>query len=227
MNDITQGTGTIVLKTITPVITALFTTFNVEPSGDGTAYINWGRGEHAPMGLWSHVVNGLEALAKDLGLSNATDRNGVPSVFGALLDHFHVDAAMRDKVLRVAPSDEDQIQCGEPQFDELSILARAFDDGHGLVSIAFDCASWADRPWDGYFYGTGNFVSGSFSLWTHTTSELEWAGMVSKAIASKKHDAATTLLAGKVTTLLNGITDETVRTTITKDLIAALQASAT
>ncbi|HDR9033376.1 TPA: hypothetical protein QDB07_000825 [Burkholderia vietnamiensis] len=225
MTDYSGGTGTLVLKTITPVITALFSTFDVEPSGDGTAYITWGRGDDAPKGLWEHVVTGLEALAKDLGLSNTTDRNGVPSVFGALLDHFHVDAAMRDKVLRVAPSDEDQILCGEPQFDELLVLANAFDDGHGLVSIAFDCASWADRPWDGYFYGTGNFVSGSFSFWTNTTNELQWAGKLSNAIASQKHDAATTLLAGKVKDLLSGITSETVRTTITKDLIAALQSA--
>lgn len=237
--------GTLVLKNITPVIHALFDPFQLCPMRTGDASIRWFDHEDAwsedaaTCGTWGEIHDNLLALAKDLGLTveGSTELRGlddgededefsVPPVFDALMKHFKVKEAQRTEIhdlilgSNFGETFEDWTK-SSAEFPLLLRLATALNDRHGLASIACDCATLGKHD----TYGTATFNGLQFVHGSNTTNELEWAEEVRYALSRKNLKKATKLLAGKVKDLLSGITDETVRTAITKDLIAALQAA--
>jgi hypothetical protein len=241
--------GTLVLKNITPVIHALFDPFQLCTMRTGDASIRWFDHEDAwsedtaTCGTWGEIHDNLLALAKDLGLTveGSTELSGlgdgedgededefsVPPVFDALMKHFKVKEAQRAEIHRCIEesADGESLQYWAKRSAEFPLLLRlatALNDRHGLASIACDCATLGKHD----TYGTATFNGLQFVHGSNTTNELEWAEEVRYALSRKNLKKATNLLSGKVKDLLSGITDETVRTTITKDLIAALQASA-
>jgi hypothetical protein len=241
--------GTLALKNITPVIHALFDPFQLCPMSTGDASIRWFDHENAwsddtdTCGQWGEIHDNLLALAKNLGLTveGSSDQRGVddgedddddnefvvPPVFDALMKHFKVKEAQRTEIhdlilgSNFGETFEDWTK-SSAQFPALLRLATALNDRHGLASIACDCATVGKHD----TYGTATFNGLQFVHVSNTTNELEWAEEVHAALGRKKLKQATNLLSSKVKGLLSGITDETVRSTLTKDLIAALQASA-
>ncbi|WP_109479882.1 hypothetical protein [Paraburkholderia sp. C35] len=242
MNFRSDATGTLVLNRITPVVHALFDAFDVTALGDGEAMIAWsdddGAGNYATTaisdGTWGDAHQGLIRLASDLGVhvDQADDDEPVlPPVFAALMDHFGVPVASRETVNDLV--DRHGFDCIDEWFDtpadfaDLLMLASLFDDGHGLASIALDCASVGSRPAIQSYYGTATFQGVQFSHWVNTSKELLWAERLRKAIAAQNLDRASKVVTEKVTRLLDGIKDETVRATVAQNLIAALQATQT
>lgn len=100
-NSYYDATGVLVLDTVTPVITALFSGFNLDASypGNGEAYIARISEDNDPS--WDDVLENLNDLAESLSLSCAErDGKSISAILQLLSGHFNAadDDALRQLI---------------------------------------------------------------------------------------------------------------------------------
>ena len=214
-------TGVLVVRQITPVIKALFSAFelNENPIKEGEYYIAQ-LAESSNIG-WDAILNSLLELADDLGLEiNAGDEIIPPDceeVLDALGTHFNaIDQPDFNHLLQVGKFED------EADLHTLFIIAQALDDGHGLQAFKVQSAWHGDKPRVGMFGGSGDYRGIHFCAYGDSTEVIDFGENVNTALQAIDVSSASEHITNKVTDILNGITDESVRLQVRKTLIQNL-----
>lgn len=133
-NNYYDATGVLVLDRITPVITALFGGFNLDETypGDGETYI--ARTSEGSDPQWDDIRDNLVELAYQLGRPFPEDEEpSIQSYLRLLAKHFSAESDPQlDHLLRAHRFEDGA------ELDTLFVVARCFDDGHGLRAIRFE-----------------------------------------------------------------------------------------
>lgn len=208
-NHYYDATGVLILDKVTPVITALFGGFNLDPNfpGDGRAYI--ARIPKSDDPLWEDVEARLADLAADLGVPlerpdelERPDQPDLEPVLVALARHFNAEQNDELDNLIEHHGFED---CAD--LEALFLIATCFNDGHNLSAIAFEGCWSCDKPRLFEFGGAGSFISREISLHGDSTHVIELGGELRQALIENNLDEAANLIARETTRVLAGIED--------------------
>lgn len=220
-NNYYDGTGVLVLDHVTPVISALFGAFLLDPDwpGNGQAYI--ARISETSDPDWDDIRDGLMGLAAQLDLPCPDDEDVTPEVLlGLLAGHFHVDDDDGLSNLIDHHSFE-----GTVDLEALFMMALCFDDGHGLRSIQFEGCWHCSKPRLFEFGGDGAFISREVIHYGSSREPIEFGSRLHEALVAHDLDSATALLATMVRKTLAGISDDGARATLAIQLASLLHES--
>ena len=213
-------TGVLVVQKITPVIKALFSAFelNENPIKEGEYYI--AKLEEAYIS-WDTILGYLLELANDLGLEiNAGDEIIPPDceeVLDALGTHFNaIDQPDFNHLLESGEFED------EADLNTLFTIAQALDDGHGLKAYKVQSAWHGDKPQVGMFGGSGEYRGVHFCAYGDSTEVIDFGENVNTALQASDVSSASEHITNKVTDILNGITDESVRLQVRNTLLQNL-----
>lgn len=218
-NNYYDGTGVLVLDRVTPVISALFGAFLLDPDwpGNGQAYI--ARISETSDPTWSDIRDALMGLAAQLDLP-CPEEHDVPleALLGLLAGHFQVDDDDGLHNLIERHSFEDTAD-----LEALFMIALCFDDGHGLRAIQFEGCWHCSKPRLFEFGGDGAFISREVIHYGSSREPVEFGIGMHKALIARDLDSATAMLATMVRKTLAGISDDVARETLTIQLATLLQ----
>jgi hypothetical protein len=202
-----DGTGVLVLDTVTPIIQALFGGLRLDADypGNGQAYI--ARIYEGGDAFWDDIRDNLDQLAEGLGLPPAKEAgDGIAPVLRRWATHFGVENHERLNQLIGHHDFEDTAD-----LESLFLIATCFDDGHGLKAIALEAAWHCSKPRLFEFGGEGLFISREVAVYGSSGLVQELGNELREAlVAGKLEDAAATLLS-EVNDLLAGIAGDTTR----------------
>lgn len=164
-NCYADGTGTIQLSgpvaDATPIIKAIFDPFSLdvtEPAEPHLAYIASLSETATP--LWSDIADNLREIY--LATPNADEDADCHQWLPALAQAINPAHGLSEAALRAYAEWFDSEE--EAGLSDAFDLARALDDGHGLVSAEMTIGFTCDRPRLGEFGGCGTFVSAHVDL---------------------------------------------------------------
>lgn len=206
-NNYYDATGVLILDRVTPVITALFGTFQLDEAypGNGEAYISRISESNDPR--WDDVLEGLVDLANALEHPLPVGYEvSVEGYLRALAKHFQAEDNEELENLIAHHSFEDGAD-----LDALFLIATCFDDGHGLKAIKFEGAWHCSKPRLFEFGGDGAFISREVELYRASSRALELGHGLREALLQCNLDSATDQLASELTQILSGISDDAVR----------------
>lgn len=196
-----EMTGVLVLENVTPVITALFSTFHLDGNdpGNGSAYIAYQA--ESSSNYWSEIVEALAELIVTLGLALPADDGDVSEHLRVLGQHF---GCAQDEVF------QDLIQVHEEQadVDHLFALALFFDDGHGLTAFNTEAAWHCSRMRLFEFGGSGEYQGKNFLVTTASSHAGSLGAKVDGQLAAKDLQGAAQSVFDEVQNLLAGIIDK-------------------
>lgn len=211
-NNHFEGTGVLKLRQVTPVIKALFSGYDLDPTypGNGSASIAMGDNLNFYPN-WEDLGDDLINLCKELKL-DISENNfvGIWKDVELLMKHFGVvdrpecQAFLLDIENQVSGSDE-------PERRWLFDLAQFLDDGHGLEYMTFEAAWYCDKLRLGEQGGVGSFDSSEFG-YSSTSHFAAIAGTsIYKALIDKDYAAVGRHVYDQTNAILRGITDEQAR----------------
>jgi hypothetical protein len=214
-NTYHDATGVLILDRVTPVITALFGAFNLDETypGNGQAYIARISESNDP--CWSDVQEALVGLAADLGLA-LPDRD-IETVLATLATHFGADQDEELENLIEHHSFEDDVD-----LDALFLIAKCFNDGHGLSAIQFEGCWYCNKPRLFEFGGMGSFLSQEVRLHQATRRVLSLGMLLREAVLKADAERASALIQEETAALLSGIHDDAFRRLVLQRLAERL-----
>ena len=216
-----DATGVLMLDKVTPVITALFGAFDLDETypGNGAVYIARISESNDPQ--WENVFEGLVDLTNKLSLQLPPgDEVTIESYLHLLARQFHAEDNDELENLIEHHSFEDGAD-----LEALFLLARCFDDGHGLKAIRFEGAWHCSKPRLFEFGGDGCFLSREVRLFSTTTQALELAEGLRKAMLADAPKEAASLILQETLDLLSGIQDDKLRAKLQRYVAECLLAS--
>ncbi|MEC5406575.1 hypothetical protein VOM14_13550 [Paraburkholderia sp. MPAMCS5] len=216
-NSYYDGTGVLVLDHVTPVITALFGAFLLDPDwpGNGQAYI--ARISETSDPRWGDIRDGLMGLAAQLDLPCPEEDVSIDVLLRLLVGHFRVDNEDRLNLLANAYQPDDIAG-----LEILFMLALCFDDGHGLRAIEFEGCWHCSKPRLFEFGGDGAFISREVIHYGNSREPIELGIGLREALVAGNLDSATTMVATMVRKTLAGIRDDGARETLATQLASLL-----
>ncbi|MFP4893968.1 hypothetical protein [Paraburkholderia sp. EG304] len=218
-NNYYDGTGVLMLDHVTPVISALFGAFLLDPDwpGDGQAYI--ARISETSDPTWSDVRDGLMGLAAQLDRP-CPEEDDVPLdvLLQLLAGHFCVDNDDALNTLADTRPSEDTAD-----LETLFKIALCLDDGHGLRAIQFEGCWHCSEQRLFEFGGDGAFISREVIHYGNSRQPIEFWNRLREALVADDIDSATTMLATMVRKTLAGISDGVAREALTVQLATLLQ----
>lgn len=224
-NTYFDTTGVILIDAATPVIQALYASFELDIGypGSGEAYIA-NLSEQTDTS-WNTVIESLGLLAQKLGIPVPLDTVALADDPKALLldlgKHFKPDGdAALAKLVEEIDFD------GNADFESLATLARCFDDGHGFKGFKVEGSWHCSKPRLFAFGGTGQFGGLHFTMTSNSGDALRFAPQVDSALAENDFDDAAAVLYRHIGGLLDGIASDSARKAIRAKLGAALTALA-
>jgi hypothetical protein len=216
-NNYYEGTGTLSLGRVTPIITALFGGFSLDAAypGNGKAYIAISSKADRPD--WDTIARNLADLAPALGiaLDEGTD---IVNVLNAYARHYQCE---QDESLKhllewdVRPDEE-------PEPESLCLIATLFDDGHKLTALCFEGSWYCSHPCLFQFGGDVRFSGREFTLCDNTSEILIVAQALNRALARKDDAEASILIALQTFDVLRGIRDAQLREAVKRNLVEQL-----
>ncbi|UJB64348.1 hypothetical protein YS110_06095 [Acidovorax sp. YS12] len=229
-NNYYDATGVLVLDRVTPVITALFGRYRLDPAhpGDGQAYIARISETRTPQ--WCDVLLDLVALAATLDLPapgydaregedglEGSDDLAIEAMLDLLAGHFRAEG--NADLLNLI---EHHAFDGEADLEALFLIATCFDDGHHLAAMLFEGCWHCSRPRLFEFGGDSCFLSREVRLLGNSTSALQLGEGLRKAILANDAGAAAALIAKEAQALLGGIFDDHFRMRVVQRVAARL-----
>ncbi len=217
-NNYMDMTGVLKLDAVTPVITALFGGFKLDPTtpGNGQVYIMAGTETNSV--TWDCVCSDLADLAVTLGTGIVEqDMDDMSGVLEALALYFncHEDPF----IAHLIESDDWE---GEAELSVLFAIASRFEDGHGLSYFSVEGAYTCTPPLLGQFGGFGEVCSKEYSICEGSNRTVELGNQVHEALVVGDSDSAADVLLKQVTNLLNGIRDDEVMRQVRQKVAAKL-----
>jgi hypothetical protein len=217
-NNYYDGTGVLVLDHVTPVISALFGAFLLDPDwpGNGQAYI--ARISETSDPTWSDIRDGLMGLAAQLDLP-CPEEDDVPlaTMLQLLAGRFCIDSDHGPNTLSDTWASEDTVD-----LETLFMIALCFDDGHGLRAIQFEGCWHCSKPRLFEFGGDGAYISREVIHYGNSRQPIEFGSGLREALAADDIDGATAMLATMLRKTLAGISDDVARETLTVQLTTLL-----
>ena len=216
-------TGVLMLKKVTPVIEAVFGAHELDATqpGDGQAYI--AIIAESTNSSWESVLENLVALAESFGLSD-TDEEGddvgtIGEILKILAPHFNASENVElDRLI-----EDDAFDLGESaDFASLFVIAKAFDDGHGLTAIKTEAAWHCDKPHLFEFGGYGYYVGTHFSLFSASHEVASFAQRIEETLGNGQNNVAAQAIKDQVEKLLGGIRDHEARQDVRNKLVSIL-----
>lgn len=206
-NNYYEGTGVLVLDSVTPVIEALFGAFALDGNvpGNGHAYIAQIAESNDPQ--WTDVLDGLEGLAKQLSIPMPDDQAlSIPPLLERLAAHFGADRDEELENLIEHHQFEDSADLGA-----LLLIATCFNDGHNLAAIQFEGCWHCSKPRLFEFGGHGCYLSREITVDRASSQAPQLGDQLRKAILAADVEEGSALIALEATNLLAGIRDEQFR----------------
>ncbi|QYY33709.1 hypothetical protein K2O51_31175 (plasmid) [Cupriavidus pinatubonensis] len=207
-NNYFDATGVLVLSKVTPVITALFGGFNLDPNipGNGSAYISHMSESNQPD--WDDICDKLEELVVEKGLS-VPDAPCIEDYLASLASHFGADEneVICDLIEKFSFS-------GSAELSVLFDIALCFDDGHGLKAMKIEGCWHCDKPRLFEFGGHGDYRGRHIRMSSQSSTTLNVGESVDEALEAGDPTKAAGCLLKQVEGLLAGITDNEVRATL-------------
>lgn len=221
-----DATGVLVLKKVTPVITALFGGFNLDESypGDGQAYLAKISDSNNPS--WDDVLEGLVGLSADLKLVLPEDaEETVEEYLFLFASHFGADGnhELGNLIEHYDFTDDAELAA---LFD----IAMCFDDGHGLTALKFEGCWHCSKPQLFAFGGHGEYYGRNIFVCDSSSSVLALGEELDEALAAGNLDQGADSLLKKINSILAGVSDAEARNALhTKlgDRLAVVNSSAT
>ena len=212
-NNYYDATGVLVLEQVTPVISALFGRFRLDPNypGNGKAYIALVSESHIPQ--WKDVLLDLIVLATKLDLpvpehdgeAIADDGADAPSlsvVLDLLASHF--GAEQNTELLNLIEHHAFEY---DADLDALFLIATSFNDGHNLAAIEFEGCWHCSKPRLFEFGGDSCFLSREVRLFGTSSQAIRLGAQLRKAILAADLEEASALIAMEAASLLAGVSD--------------------
>lgn len=209
-NSYYDATGVLMLERVTPVITAVFGSFNLDEShpGSGQAYIARISESNDPQ--WSDVLEALTDLAAQLDLPAPDDDDSedttVAAIIEALAKHFGTDQDPELQNLVEHHQFEDSAD-----LEALMLIASCFNDGHNLAAIQFEGCWHCSKPRLFEFGGEGFFLSREVKVYSSSSQALHLGLELRQAILADDLDKAAARIAKETLSLLAGIDGEPLR----------------
>ena len=219
-------TGVLVLDKVTPVIEAVFGPYELDGKhpGNGEAYIaNLAESSNC---IWESILDNLGELAGDLGVAT-TDHDGnevetVSDMLKILAPHFNaVEDADLDRL-----TEDDCFNLDETaDLTSLFVIAKAFDDGHGLKAIKAEGGWHCDRPLLFQFGGCGDYVGVHFSTHIDSHTASSFGEHVEQAIGNGQHDVVAQMIGERIDILLSGIKNSDAREDVRRRLESTMESN--
>ncbi|AZD86811.1 hypothetical protein C4K14_3989 [Pseudomonas chlororaphis subsp. aureofaciens] len=220
-NNYYDGTGVLLLDTVTPVITALFDGYKLDPTypGNGAAYVALIAEDNSPQ--WIDVRDGLEIVAKQhqLSLGDGEERS-LTDLIELLATHFQTT---QSSVLHDLLSNEELDN--EPNLYSLFVIAQVLDDGHGLRAIEWQGCWHSSKPRLSEFGGDFFYNSRSLRLSGNSSTWLELARTLEAALLADELDDAARLITQSVGRVFAGVNDTAIRVELHERVCAMLHNS--
>lgn len=217
-NNYMDMTGVLKLDAVTPVITALFGAFKLDPTTPGNGQVYIAAGTETTNTQWNSICSDLADLAVTLGTGIVEqDMDDMSGVLEALALYFNCHEV--PFIAHLIESDDWE---GEAELSVLFAIASQFDDGHGLSYFSVEGAFTCDRPLLGQFGGFGEFCSKEFSICEASNRTVDLGNEVHEALLAADSDSASEVLLKQVTSLLDGIADDEVMRQVRQKVAAKL-----
>lgn len=217
-NNYYDATGVLVLGTVTPVITALFGDFDMDPSTPGNGEVYIARISESTEPSWDDITENLEELAESFGFRlQGGIAAEIEPLLAALATHFGVSD---DPLIRRLIDEYDF----DVQVDMaiLYALAQLFDDGHGLAALKMEGCWHSSQPRLFEFGGNGSYYGKHVSMFTSSSDALSMGTALDKALASGDVDAAAKVVQDELEDILSSVNNDAVRQKLRERLAAAL-----
>ena len=219
-------TGVLVLDKVTPVIKAVFGPYELDGKhpGNGEAYIaNLAESSNC---IWESILDNLGELAGDLGVATIDhDGNEVETVsdmLKILAPHFNaVEDADLDRLIEDDCFSRDETA----DLTSLFVIAKAFDDGHGLKAIKAEGGWHCDRPLLFQFGGCGDYVGVHFSTHIDSHTASSFGEHVEQAIGNGQHDVVAQMIGERIDILLSGIKNSDAREDVRRRLECTMESN--
>jgi hypothetical protein len=215
-------TGVLRLTQATPVIKALFGGMNLDPEHPGHGEAYFCQISESTSQTWEDVLEQLDELATALGVTPepaAEDEDDADALLWALAKHFKGDEKEAFAALMEGSTFDE-----EADLESLFVLARAFDDGHGLSAILYEGCWHSDRPRLFEFGGDGGFIGQQLTVSGTSTLFMQLGESLEAALLHGSVDEATAHLVRHVDQLLGGLDSAEYRQQIRAALGASLAA---
>lgn len=222
-NNYYDLTGVLRLTQATPVIHALFGGMDLDPEhpGNGEAYIC--QMSESTSQSWEDVLEQLDELATALGVTPepaAEGEDDADALLWALAKHFKGDGQEAFAALMEGSTFDE-----EADLESLFVLARAFDDGHGLSAIVYEGCWHSDKPRLFEFGGDGGFIGPQLSMSGTSTLFMQLGENLEAALLKGSVAEATAHLVRHLEQLLGGLDSAEYRQQLKAGLAVALAES--
>ncbi len=216
-------TGVLVLDKVTPVIEAVFGPYELDGKhpGNGEAYIaNLAESSSC---TWESIMDNLGELAEDVGVATTgPDGNEIETIgdmLKILAPHFNaVEDADLDRLI-----ENDCFSLDETaDLTSLFVIAKAFDDGHGLKAIKTEGGWHCDKPLLFQFGGCGDYVGLHFSTHIDSHTASSFGERVEQALGNGQHDIVAQMVGERIDILLSGIKNRDAREDVQVKLASIL-----
>lgn len=219
-NNYYDATGVLVLDKVTPVITALFGGFNLDETYPGNGEVYIARISEANDPQWDDILESLETLCGELGLSLPDDADeSVGEYLHVLSSHFGVDQDVELGSL-IAHNDFDDNADLSVLFD----IARSFNDGHGLKAMKIEGCWHCSKPRLFEFGGNGEYYGRHIYVGDSSTTPLQVGAEVDDALEAGNLDKAAERLLKQINSLLAGVSNPEIREALRTKLSQGLTA---
>lgn len=211
-NNYYDATGVLILEQVTPIITALFEDFNLDPSypGNGRAYIALISESATP--CWEDVIKRFSRMGAELGILPSETPDETPdteSVLCAWAEYFHADQDEELQNLIEHHGFEDAVD-----LEALFLLATRFDDGHRLTAIEYEGSWYCSKPRLFEFGGDACFYSREVRLFDSSREAREFGRALHEALTMRKISEASGLVNQAISRLLGCIQNRHTRETL-------------
>jgi len=213
-NNYQDIVGQIYLEKMTPVIAALFKTYNLNPHsnypGNGAYGIWCGELVGNDYPTWDSFAESLRELCQQLNIvvddGNIEEENEFYAYLLKLLFTFFgaIDKEDAKAYIEIART------CDSYDFVELRYLfniAQLMNDGHGLKRYEVDSAFYCSKPRHQEFGGYGEYHSHHVHSFEGSIQACLFGAALEEDLLAKRYDAAAARIVDKTARSLNCITN--------------------
>ena len=208
-----DATGTLTLNTVTPVIKALFGGFNLDPDSPGHGQVYVALKAECSDPRWGDLIEEIESLCQSMEIEFIQGEEDINDLVIKIADKLGVPHPEH----RLVPNDD-----SGPSLEEMTWLAMALDDGHGLQRMSYQGAWRCSRPRLGEFVGLTELVSRHQAVFTNTVVDHDNFLEADKLLEQGEVKAVGQKIAAQFSQRLKAISDPVAREAVQQTVISEL-----
>lgn len=208
-----DATGTLTLNTVTPVIKALFGGFNLDPTYPGHGQVYVATIAECSDPSWDDLAEAIESLCQSMEIEFIQGEEDTNDLVFKIADKLGVPHPEH----RLVPNEDTG-----PSLEEMTCLAMALDDGHGLQRMSYQGAWHCNRPRLHSFGGLTELVSRHQAVFTNTVVDHDNFLEVDKLLEQGEVKVVGQKIAAQFSQRLNAISDPVAREAVQQAVISEL-----